>query len=152
MQEPRGPACLPACQAPVPAARAGCAGRRLHGASPSACLPWRLQDEDGNGKVNVQVGGQRTAGRRQQPQQAGCRASAARRTLHPFTPQPLAATHALPHPLPCPTPVTQECCAAIAKVFVDRRNLAASLKDARTIVGKLETVIAVVLHIFMFFL
>lgn len=46
----------------------------------------------------------------------------------------------------------QECCAACARVFIDRRNLAASLKDARTIVGKLETVIGVVLHIFMFFL
>jgi len=34
----------------------------------------------------------------------------------------------------------QECCTAIAKMFVDRRNLAASLKDARTIVGKLESV------------
>lgn len=30
----------------------------------------------------------------------------------------------------------QECCAAIARMFVDRKNLAASLKDARTIVGK----------------
>ncbi|KAL4448058.1 hypothetical protein ABPG75_005277 [Micractinium tetrahymenae] len=46
----------------------------------------------------------------------------------------------------------QECCAAIAKVFVERRNLAASLKDAKTIVGKLETVIGVALHIFMGFL
>lgn len=46
----------------------------------------------------------------------------------------------------------QECCSAITKVFVDRRNLAATLKDTRSIVGKLETVIGVVLHIFMFFL
>lgn len=46
----------------------------------------------------------------------------------------------------------QECCAAVARLFVDRRNLAASLKDARTIVGKLEAVIGVCLHIFMGFL
>jgi hypothetical protein len=38
---------------------------------------------------------------------------------------------------------------AIAKVFVDRRNLAASLKDARSIVGKLESVIGIMLHIIM---
>ena len=37
----------------------------------------------------------------------------------------------------------------IAKVFVDRRNLAASLKDARSIVGKLESVIGIMLHIIM---
>lgn len=41
---------------------------------------------------------------------------------------------------PPANPRPQECCAAIAKVFVERRNLAASLKDAKTIVGKLETV------------
>ena len=46
----------------------------------------------------------------------------------------------------------QECCAAVTRMFVDRRNLAATLKDTRSIVGKLENVIGVVLHIFMFFL
>ncbi|EFN57637.1 hypothetical protein CHLNCDRAFT_57189 [Chlorella variabilis] len=46
----------------------------------------------------------------------------------------------------------QECCGAITRVFVDRRNLAASLKDARTIVGTLETLIGIFLHILMGFI
>ncbi|KAI3438435.1 hypothetical protein D9Q98_000866 [Chlorella vulgaris] len=46
----------------------------------------------------------------------------------------------------------QECCTAVARVFLERRNLAASLKDARTIVGTLETLIGCFLHLLMAFL
>lgn len=46
----------------------------------------------------------------------------------------------------------QECCAAIARVFLDRKNLAASLKDAKSIVGTLETVIGLFLHVLFFFI
>ena len=61
---------------------------------------------------------------------------------HPSLPSPLARPWLAPAPL-------QQCFVAIAKVFVDRRNLAASLKDARSIVGKLESVIGIMLHIIM---
>lgn len=41
---------------------------------------------------------------------------------------------------------------AVIKIYKERRNLALSLKDAKTVVGKLELVIGVVLHIiFIFF-
>jgi hypothetical protein len=46
----------------------------------------------------------------------------------------------------------QECCAAIARVFLDRKNLAASLKDAKSIVRTLEAVIGVFLHVLFFFI
>lgn len=47
---------------------------------------------------------------------------------------------------------SQDVCAAILQVFRERQNLAASLTDTKSVVGKLETMVGVVLHIVMAFL
>ena len=115
---------------------------------PQAAAAWEMLDEDKDGQVNVQVHGW-AGGWVDRPGQAGCEGSCSAADLNLLS----ACTLACPHPLlapacrlACPP---QECCVAIAKVFVDRRNLAASLKDARSIVGKLESVIGIMLHIIM---
>ncbi len=51
-----------------------------------------------------------------------------------------------------PAGVLQDCCAAVVKIFRDRENLAASLKDTKTVVGKLETLIGGVIHVVFCFI
>ena len=46
----------------------------------------------------------------------------------------------------------QDCCAAVTAIFRERKNLAASLKDTKTIVTKLQGLIGVVLHIVFVFI
>ena len=41
---------------------------------------------------------------------------------------------------------------AILAVYMDRKNLAATLKDTKTVVGKLETIFGVVIQLLFFFL
>ena len=92
-----------------------------------------MLDGDGNGMVNVQV---RPAALSQRDRRlaASRGVSGVCHVHHAATSLTTTGTSA---PLLLPP---QECCAAIATMFVERSNLAASLKDARTIVGKLETV------------
>lgn len=63
----------------------------------------------------------------------------------PLTPHP-------PHPHPPSLHTRQDCCSAVAKVFTERKNLAASLKDTKSVVGKVELLLGAIIHIFFAFL
>ena len=45
----------------------------------------------------------------------------------------------------------QEMREAILAVYLDRKNLAATLKDTKTVVGKLEVIVGVVIQMIFFF-
>ena len=51
----------------------------------------------------------------------------------------------------CPLPSLQEMREAILAIYLDRKNLAATLKDTKTVVGKLEMIVGVVIQISFFF-